>query len=48
MFFSTNFDYYKNYICGEAKLITDTTILNNVGGKVGLMTHESNIVLFVL
>lgn len=31
-------------MCGEVRIITNTTTLHVVGGKVGLMTHESNIV----
>ena len=35
----------KKFVCGEVGLIIDTIILNVVNERVGLMIHESTIVL---
>lgn len=45
MFYGINFDYQRNYVCGEVGFITDMTTIHIIDENVGLMTYKYIILL---
>lgn len=41
----SSFSFHSSFVCGEVGLITGMITLRVVGGKVGVMNHETIIML---